>query len=171
MGLGAFYAVVAATCFTLVGLWWNVVERHPAWHTDPAQRRRAGGVYLSFLLPGMMSVLAEVDPSTPAIWRSGFLLGAVVGGWSTVALIRSQPHEVAGVLGRNRWLLAVLYALVALLALVPEVVRPLGLTPLQAGALLLVLLIAAAHALTWEFMVQRTSSGDDPGGATRSGGA
>ena len=51
MDLSTFYAVVAGTCFTLVGLWWNVVERRPDWLADPHLRRLVGGVYVSFLLP------------------------------------------------------------------------------------------------------------------------
>jgi hypothetical protein len=164
MGLGTFYAVVAGTCFALVGLWWNVVERHPAWHTDAAARRQAGGVYLSFLLPGMMGLFAQIDPGTPAIWRSGFLLCAAIGGWSAVSLIRSQDTYAPGLLGRNRWLVVVLYGLVMVLAVAPEAAEPLGLAPLQAGGLLLVLLVAAAHGLTWELMLERRPA-DRPGPA------
>jgi hypothetical protein len=153
--LGAFYAVAAATCFTLVGLWWNVVERHPEWHRDEQARRLAGGVYLSFLLPGMMSILALVDPTESLIWRSAFLIASFVGMWSTWSLMRLSTAGYPGLLGRNRWVVIVLYALVLLLAVAPDAALPLGLTPLQAGGLLLVLLIAAAHGLTWEFMLAR----------------
>lgn len=152
MDLSTFYAVVAATCFTLVGLWWNVVAGHPEWHTDARARREAGGVYLSFLLPGMMAVLAQVSPTTPAVWRCSFGLAALVGTWSTVSLLRN-PTAPAGPFGRYRWGVVVLYLLVLLLALVPETASVVGLRPLQAGGLLLVLLVAAAHALTWEFML------------------
>jgi hypothetical protein len=154
--LGTLYAVVAATCFTLVGLWWNVVERHPEWHRDAEARRLAGGVYLSFLLPAMMSILAQIDPTESVIWRSAFLISSIIGMWSTWSLMRLRASASTGLFGRNRWIVVVLYALVLLLAVVPDVALPLGLTPLQAGGLLLVLLIAAAHGLTWEFMLQRT---------------
>ena len=72
MVLGTFYALMSVTCFTLVGLWWTVVERLPAWRTDRRLRRMAGGTYLSFLLPGVMSMFAQVNPASPLMWRVSF---------------------------------------------------------------------------------------------------
>lgn len=158
MDLSTFYAVVGATCFTLVGLWWNVVERHREWAVDPRARRLAGGVYLSFLLPGLMSVLAQIDPQEPLLWRGSFLLAGLVGLSSTLGLMRVDRGRAAGRFARNRWIVVALYLLVVLLAVFPGIGRPLSLEPLQVGGLLVVLLVAVAHALTWEFMLE-----DDPG--------
>ena len=60
MDLSTFYALMSATCFTLVGLWWTVIERRPEWREEPRLRRLAGGTYLSFLLPGLMSMFAQI---------------------------------------------------------------------------------------------------------------
>ena len=65
MDLTTFYALMSVTCFTLVGLWWTVVERHREWRTDPRRRRVAGGIYLSFLLPALMSMFAQINPANP----------------------------------------------------------------------------------------------------------
>ena len=35
MDVSTFYALFSATCFTLVGLWWSVVQRHEAWLRTP----------------------------------------------------------------------------------------------------------------------------------------
>ena len=43
MDLSTFYALMSATCFTLVGLWWTVIERRPEWREEPRLRRLAGG--------------------------------------------------------------------------------------------------------------------------------
>ena len=51
MDVSTFYALFSATCFTLTGLWWSVVEKHRHWLRDPGMRRRVGSVYLAFLLP------------------------------------------------------------------------------------------------------------------------
>lgn len=56
MDVSTFYALFSATCFTLVGLWWNVVQSHAAWMGDPSVRRVVGGIYLSFLLPALMGL-------------------------------------------------------------------------------------------------------------------
>lgn len=156
MDLSTFYALVSATSFTLVGLWWIVVERRPAWRSDPARRRLAGGTYLSFLLPGLMSLIAQVNPDNPLIWRTSFVASGLVGLWSTVRLITLERAGRPGVgpFRRQRWAVAVLYGLVIVLGAAPELARVLGWTPLVVGALLLVLLVVLAHGLTWEFMME-----------------
>lgn len=60
MDVSTFYALFSATCFTLVGLWWNVVQSHSEWMRAPALRRVVGGIYLSFLLPALMGLFAQV---------------------------------------------------------------------------------------------------------------
>ncbi|MGA4670703.1 hypothetical protein ACPCG0_13065 [Propionibacteriaceae bacterium Y1923] len=87
MDLTSFYALLAGTSFTLVGLWWMVLERRPRWKSDPLRRRLAGGTYLSFLLPGLMATLAQLSPATPALWRTSFAACALVGLVSTFRLL------------------------------------------------------------------------------------
>jgi len=62
MDISTFYAVTSATCFALVGLWWSVVKDKPEWFKGEAKKRMAGGVYASFLIPGVMSLAAETPP-------------------------------------------------------------------------------------------------------------
>jgi hypothetical protein len=139
--VSTFYALFSATCFTLVGLWWTVVERNRPWLRDPATRRRVGAIYLSFLLPALMGLFAQV--------------GGTVG---TVRLLRAGRDDPdAGVFARLWWASAVVYAVIAVVGVAPEVAKTIGLTPLQAEATMLILLVAIAHAVAWEFMTrQRT---------------
>ena len=95
MDLSAFYSLLAGTSFTLVGLWWVVVQSRPAWRTDAHRRRLAGGTYLSFVLPGLMATLAQVSPDTPLLWRASFGTCATVGLWSTVGLLRRERQPPA----------------------------------------------------------------------------
>jgi hypothetical protein len=119
--VSTFYALFSATCFTLTGLWWSVIERHRHWHTDPAMRRRVGAVYVAFLLPALMGLFAQVGGAkSPGFW------------WGSV----------------------VVYGVIAVVGAVPEIARGLGVTPLQAEATLLILLVALAHGLVWEFMTR-----------------
>ena len=60
MDVSTFYALFSATCFTLTGLWWSVVEKHRHWLRDPGMRRRVGSVYLAFLLPALMGLFAQI---------------------------------------------------------------------------------------------------------------
>ncbi|OKI71433.1 hypothetical protein [Streptomyces sp. MJM1172] len=154
MDVSTFYALFAATCFTLVGLWWNVVQSHPEWLRVPALRRVVGGIYLSFLLPALMGLFAQVGGTEqPGIWRSGFIVAAVVGCASTLRLLTRERADGTGSgLRWHRIAVAVLYALVAVVGAAPEIADAVGLRPIQAEALLLILLVMLGHALVWRFM-------------------
>jgi uncharacterized membrane protein YfcA len=165
MDVNTFYALFSATCFTLLGLWWGVVQRHEEWMRDPQLRGVVGGVYVSFLLPALMGLFAQVGGTEmPAIWRGSFVLLAIIGLVSTLRLLRSQRHATTlqGPLMRNRWVVAVVYALVAVVGAAPGIATPLGIKPIQAEAVLLILLILLAHGLVWEFMIgaAKKSEGD-----------
>lgn len=161
MDLSSFYSLMAVTCFTLVGLWWTVIERHPEWKVDRTRRRLAGGVYLSFLLPGLMSMFAQVDDGNPLIWRSSFTVAAMIGIVNTVQLLGVDAAAHRGPFRRFRWLVALMYAVIAVLGLFPAVSSGFGGTPLQAAAIALILLVVLAHGLTWEFMMEH----DEPSNA------
>ncbi len=155
MDITTFYAVVSASCFALVGLWWNVVQGYPGWVTDPARRRAVGGVYLTFLLPAAMGLVAQVGGSRdPEVWRSGFVVAAAVGCWSSGRLLSATPGG-RGAQPRTTYAASlVLFLLLGLVALAPEAaVWVTGLRPLQTAGLLLSLLVLAGHGLVWSFMV------------------
>lgn len=155
MDVSTFYALFSATCFTLLGLWWSVVQRHEEWLRNEEQRAVVGGVYLSFLLPALMGLFAQVGGTeTPLIWRISFVGIAIVGGVSTLRLLRRSRGGTGpqGPLMRHQWVVVVVYALVAVIGAVPEL-APFGVTPIQAEAVLLILLVLMAHGLVWEFMV------------------
>jgi len=154
MDLTTFYALMSVTCFTLVGLWWTVVERHREWRTDPRRRRVAGGIYLSFLLPALMSMFAQINPANPLVWRTSFGVSALVGLVSSLRLLAADPGRTSGIFGRLRWLVPGLYALVLVLGVLPELARVLGASPLQVASVLLILLVIVAHGLTWEFLME-----------------
>jgi hypothetical protein len=133
----------------------------------PDLRRLVGGVYVSFLLTALMSLFAHIDPSEPLIWRITFVAASPIGAWTTLSLIRVDRRVTTpGLIRRHRWLVAVVYGLVAVLGVVPELAANVGLTAPQAAAVLLVLLVVLAHALTGEFMTQtrrETAAADRPG--------
>ncbi|MFD0267911.1 hypothetical protein ACFVGY_15215, partial [Streptomyces sp. NPDC127106] len=151
MDVSTFYALFSATCFTLVGLWWNVVQSHADWTRDPALRRVVGGVYLSFLLPALIGLFAQVGGTAqPQIWRAAFVALAVVGCACTLRLLARArgDSDVTWQQGAS----ALLYALIAVVGAFPESVQRTGLRPIQAEALMLIALIVLAHALVWRFM-------------------
>jgi hypothetical protein len=159
MDISTFYALFSATCFALLGFWWTLLQGNPHWLRDPETRASVGGVYLSFLLPALMGLFAQVGgPGTTTIWRISFVVIALVGLAATLrALPRSRRSDIDDT--PNRIAAIVLYALVAVVGLVPEVGKVFDLTGIQVEAILLILLVLLGHGLVWRFM----TSGPDEG--------
>src|SRR6476469_3668127 len=152
MDISTFYALFSATCFTLLGLWWNVLQLTTAWVGVEDERRAVGGVYLAFLLPALMGLFAQVGGvETPAVWRVSFVVIALIGCVATARWLSQETDR--GVTAARAGAVAV-YVVIALLGVFPEIAGPFGLQAIQAEALLLVLLVALGHALVWRFLVQ-----------------
>jgi len=154
MDLSTFYALMSVTCFTLVGLWWTAIEKHDEWRTNRRLRRLAGGTYLSFLLPGVMSMMSQVNPDNPLMWRISFGLTSIVGLVTSIMLVRVEAPSHVGPFRRFRWLAPVLYGAIVVLGLFPELAKVIGAAPLQVASVLLILLILLAHGFTWEFLME-----------------
>lgn len=159
MDITTFYALFSATCFALLGFWWQLLQGNPQWLRDPAIRPAVGGVYLALLLPALMGLFAQVGGNgTTTIWRISFVGIAVVG---LVTTLRALPHsrrvEVDDTLTRAATV--VIYALIALVGVVPEVGKVLDLKGIQVEAILLILLVLSAHGLVWRFMTAEPAEG------------
>ena len=106
-----------------------------------------------------MGLFAQVDPGKPGLWRTTFGLVALLGAWSTFRLIRADNRPgVRGPFRRHRWLVGVLYLVIVVLGVAPELAASVGLTGLQAAALTVVCLVVLAHGLAWELL----TTTDDP---------
>jgi hypothetical protein len=152
--VSTFYALFSATCFTLVGLWWNVVRGHQEWLRDPQLRHVVGGIYISFLLPALMGLFAQVGGmETPEIWRASFVALALIGCVSMLRLTgRTRPDGSALFLTVAQAVAALFYALIAVVGARPELADIVNLRPIQAEAILLILLVVLGHGLVWRFM-------------------
>jgi hypothetical protein len=145
--LDTFYTTVAQASFTLLALWWVLLQiRHDEWFADTAYRRSAYDVSLYFLLPGMMSLGSLLAVEEPWIWRANFaFFGALGFVWSVLLVARRGPLRSARLMVRVSDLLSVLlFALVVAAALWTTFPDDLGidLQPLEAegffvGSLLL----------------------------------
>jgi hypothetical protein len=159
MDISTFYALFSATCFALLGFWWNLLQGNPHWLRDPDTRSAVGGVYLSFLLPALMGLFAQVGgPGTTTIWRISFVAIAAVGLVATLRALRGS--RASAVDDRpNRLAAVVLYGLVAVVGVVPEAGRLVNLTGIQVEAILLILLVLLGHGLVWRFMTAGPTEG------------
>ncbi len=159
MDINNFYSVFSATCFALVGLWWKVVEARPQWFKDEALKTQAGGIYLSFLIPGLMGLGAQVAGTASVIWRVAFAVGAVFGMYYTFRILtKTAKTGKPGPFRRNRWLVIVIYGLILLGSLgLDRLIASPAFTAIQIEALWLCLLVLIGHGLAWEFLTEAQS--------------
>jgi hypothetical protein len=117
--LESFYSTVAQASFTLLALWWVLLQiRHDEWIRDASYRRSVYDVSLYFLLPGMMSLGSLIAIQEASIWRISFAVFGCVGIAETV-LLRARPGALRAAVPLVRvadLLSLLLYGLVALVA-------------------------------------------------------
>ena len=148
-------------CLELALLWsvcggeWYSSTRDWLKHDDT--RAFAGGIYLSFLIPGVMSLIAMVSGDNKIHLAGNLCHRRRAGHVLHDQLDLENARLTTGPIGpfrRYRWIVIVLYLLVLIFGAFPELAKPLNLLPLQVESILLALLILIAHGLTWEFMTQ-----------------
>jgi hypothetical protein len=158
--LDVFYGAFSPACFALLGLWLVIVQiRLREWQGSAVHRRRAYAVALYFALPGIMSLLALVDPRDSGFWRISFAIVAL-GGAIVLATVRGLPLRgvppgqpgAAGTdapprpdqLGLATYIIGILiYVLIAALAFTG------GLAALRTEAILLTLLLFLGFNVAW----------------------
>ena len=97
-------------------------------------RTLASGVYLAFLIPGLMSLVAQVSGENRLIWQVAFSVAAVLGIFYTIRLmrktrdVRAQDQVLPQSLGRGGDL-----AFILIFALFPFLALFLGSTSANGG--------------------------------------
>jgi hypothetical protein len=166
-----FYATVAQVSFTLLGLWWVLLQiRHDAWFGDVAYRRGVYDISLYFLLPGMMSLGSLLAVQEPTIWRVVFVVMGTLGVVESALLIagmRGLPTRGPLVTAAD-WASLLVYALVVLVALWSRLPQELGLglRPLEAEGILVAVLLFLGITLGAALFVT-TGPGVEPSGEPR----
>ena len=165
MDLNAFYATVSTISFTLLGLWWVVVQSRPAVWGDLTHRRMAYAISFHFLLPGMMAILSMIAPDSPFLWRTTFTLAGLIGLIGAIYYVRTlrDAHDCPRIVRIVEWVVIPIYAVIAAVALFPEFVRNLGwnLTPLQVEGIILSILLFLGVQAAWILMIEPPASPDD----------
>lgn len=152
----AFYQALSGVSFTLLGLWFGVLQfAHGGWRSDPARHRATLHIALHFFLPGTMAMASLLSSETDGglLWRVAFVLGGLIGFAESVSFLRVPP-TVPGLGGRVLPLLdPLLYAFVVVVAIVPG---PVGaLTPLQLEGLGTGLLFLTGLCYVWLAFAER----------------
>jgi hypothetical protein len=160
-----FYQTVAQLSFTLLGLWWLVLQtKYSEWIGSPVRRRMATSISLYFLLPGGMSLFSLLAVGNRAIWQAAFVVAGCLGGVAVLVFVRdaawSGDGGASGRAGRMLlWQVArlatfALYCGVVVVALVPDVVSQLGVAPLTVAGIAVSLLVVLGLALAWAYFVE-----------------
>jgi hypothetical protein len=156
-----FYTTVAGASFTLLGLWWVVLQvRHEEWMRTRAGRTLGYDVTLFFLFPGAMSLLSLVSGDTTIIWQVGFIIASILGGVGALIAIflllndRLIPGKHPILVGTHM-ATVVIYTLVIVFAWDPNLPSDLGwqVKPLQVEGILLTALLMLALNFAYVMLV------------------
>lgn len=156
-----FYQTVAQLSFTLLGLWWLVLQtKYGEWIHHRLRRRMAASITLYFLLPGSMSLLALLATNSRLLWQIAFVLAAIIGAVATVAFLRDARRSQ----WRNPWSNRIIhlaasvglamYALVIVVALAPDAFRSAGIAPLTVAGIGVTLLVIVGLTLAWTYFTE-----------------
>ena len=140
-----FYQTVAQLAFTLLGLWWLVLQtKYSEWIHHRTRRRMATNSRL--------------------LWQVAFIIAALIGGVASAFFLRDARASQ----WRNPWSIRIitlasslglaLYALVIVVALLPDVFRAMGTTPLTVAGIAVTLLVIVGVTLAWTYFVEPFAS-------------
>jgi hypothetical protein len=145
-----FYKTFTGLCFTLLGLWWVVVQlKYKDGTGDPRRRRHGYAVLLYFLLPGVMTMISSVNSDLTTLWRLAFGFTGVLGLvevllYATGFQIRSRGADALHVCA------TALYVMIVVVAMSPTVAVGLtGLTGQELESILVALLVVVGVNLAW----------------------
>jgi len=162
-----FYQTAAQLCFTLLGLWWLVLQtKYGEWNLIPARRRLATSISLYFLLPGAMSLIALLGSNIPALWRVSFAIASGLGAFATLP-VWSERGAVRGVRKgvvsvsmlaiaalAGRWLGVLLFAGMFVVSVIPQLAQVFQTPPLFLAGMALALLVTLGVGLAWAFFLE-----------------
>lgn len=150
-----FYQTLTGTSFTLLGLWFGVMQfGHGDWRKDPRRHRSTIHIAMHFFLPGMLGMgsLLSTPLDEGLLWRATFVLGGLIGIAESVQFIVA-PH------GPTRWiertlraLDPALYAGLVVTAFLPA--ETVGLAPLQIGGIVTGTLFLTGLLYVWLAFVE-----------------
>jgi hypothetical protein len=100
-----------------------------------------------------MSLGAQIGGENKLVWRAIFTVTSVIAIVSLLRLIAvTSDGKTPGKMHSMRWLLVLIYAVVLVVALLPDLTKPLNLSALQVESFLLTLLVLGGHGLAWELL-------------------
>lgn len=145
-----FYQALAGISFTLLGLWFAVLQfSHGGWRSDPDRHRSGLHIALHFFLPGIASLASMLGAGTEGgvLWRIVFTLCGLIGAVEALAFLRAPGGPVALAGRALRAADPALYLLMVAAAFAPPGALPL--TPLQVEGMVTGTLFVVGLCFVW----------------------
>jgi hypothetical protein len=153
-----FYQTAAQLCFTLLGLWWLVLQtKYREWIGDSDRRCMATNISLYFLLPGVMSLIALLGADIPLLWRTSFALASLLGAIETfLARRRVGSHPRSALIAAEQWIGFALYLLIVLVVSLPGLtLAGVQVNVLLVAGLALSMLVTLGVLLAWSYFLDQ----------------
>jgi hypothetical protein len=152
-----FYSSLAGISFTLLGLWWVVMQfRYELFMSKTTMRLTAYAATLYFLAPGVISLFAVLSIEEESLWRYGGLLGGLLGLGASALALRS------GELGRaqrvEEIIMLVFFVLILALSFITTPV--LGLKPILIVAIVDIGVLVLGVQFAWQFFASAPVKSD-----------
>jgi hypothetical protein len=158
-----FYQTLTNVSFTLLGIWFAVMQfAHGDWRSDEHRHRSTLHIALHFFLPGTLGLtsLLSAPGDGGLVWRLSFIVGGIMGAVESVEFIRA-PHGPTGVPQRTlRAIDPALYLAVAATAFVPA--TGFVLAPLQVGGIVNGLILLTGLVFVWLAYAERATVDQQP---------
>ena len=165
-----FYPAFSATCFVVLTLWLaTVAVRLPDWRGQHDLEKRAFSVGLFFSLPGIMTLISLVDPTSPRLWELSYTIVALVGAVVVAVLFNAGRDRVM----TTAYLLAIaIYLAIGVIAIV-GLTQPVAHVENEVDQVLLCVLLFLGVNVAWWLIFEdsnadKKKSGEIGGAATGS---
>ncbi|MGH3916992.1 MAG: hypothetical protein ACRDTC_26815 [Pseudonocardiaceae bacterium] len=158
-----FYQTLSTMSFTLLGIWFAVLQlANGRWRSDPQRHRWNLHIALHFFLPGSLGLGALLSGGSDGglLWRITFIIGGLAGLAESLSFLQlpGRPFALAGQFLRATD--PMLYTLMVLAALIPG-----GLflvTPLQIEGIATGLLFMSGLCYVWLAFVESAPASPHP---------
>ena len=156
-----FYQTLTSVSFTLLGLWFAVMQfSHGGWRSDPERHRATLHVALHFFLPGVLGLgsLLGGTGANGLVWRVTFVAGGLLGLFESIVYLSSARPALGFGSRMLRILSPLLWALVVIAAFLPSL-SP-SLTALQLEGFAVALIFVSGLCYVWLAFAERMEAMD-----------
>ena len=159
-----FYSTFATVSLTVTGLWMYVAQaRFREWIADRDHFRRASAVSVQLSFPGIMCLLALIDPASTLLWRVAFGVTSALAIALLISLNRRSREPWARENAVGNWIAAALFAAIGVVAVFPEIADDLNIpSPRNIEFFLFCLLLFNGLVVAWVMLFAEAQEESSP---------